>query len=207
MNRAPKIKITDIKEDCLCFELTETDISMANALRRVMIAEVPTLSIDLVEFEDNNSCLLDEYLAHRLGLIPLRSKRPMDRWNYHHACTCEGGCDDCFIRIRLDCDYDKMIKNFPAHHEGMILTITSRDLECLHPDVEVVHFSTTQEEISAQQEANHEKGIAIIKIGPGQRIKLEAIAKKGIGKEHAKWSPVATVALKHDSIVQLNEEM
>lgn len=89
--------------------------SLANALRRIMISEVPTigsgrcakspkkrvtdcrlslpfsftyshlspfisgaqrvvLAIDLVEFEQNTSCLTDEFLAHRLGLIPLSSQ-------------------------------------------------------------------------------------------------------------------------------------
>lgn len=56
------------------FELYETDLAVANALRRIMISEVPTMTIDLVEVKENTSALHDEFLAHRLGLVPLVSE-------------------------------------------------------------------------------------------------------------------------------------
>jgi DNA-directed RNA polymerase II subunit RPB3 len=70
--RFPKIEILSIAPHTISFVLSETDTSVANALRRIMIAEVPTLAIDLVEYSDNSSVLNDEYIAHRLGLVPIR---------------------------------------------------------------------------------------------------------------------------------------
>jgi hypothetical protein len=70
--RFPKVEVLSIAPHAISFILSETDTSMANALRRIMIAEVPTIAIDLVEYAENSSVLNDEYIAHRLGLIPIR---------------------------------------------------------------------------------------------------------------------------------------
>jgi DNA-directed RNA polymerase I and III subunit RPAC1 len=57
--------------DELCFELVGADASVANALRRILISEVPTVAIESVRFRDNTSIVQDEVLAHRFGLVPL----------------------------------------------------------------------------------------------------------------------------------------
>ena len=74
--RFPKVQILHIAPHEMRFILSETDTSVANALRRIMIAEVPTLAIEKVEFLENSTVLNDEYIAHRLGLIPLRYQAP-----------------------------------------------------------------------------------------------------------------------------------
>lgn len=40
--------------------------------------------------------------------------------------------------------------------------------------------------------------ILIARVGNGQRLKVRCIAKKGIAKEHAKWSPCSAVGLEYD---------
>lgn len=50
--------------------------TLANAIRR-SVHEVPILAIDEVEFYKNDSALFDEVLAHRLGLVPLKTEKSM----------------------------------------------------------------------------------------------------------------------------------
>ncbi len=54
----------------------EANEPLANAIRRSVL-EVPTLAIDEAEIFKNDSALYDEILAHRLGLIPLKTEKGM----------------------------------------------------------------------------------------------------------------------------------
>lgn len=54
------------------FSLVGVDAAIANAFRRILIAELPTLAIEDVYILKNTSIIQDEVLSHRLGLIPLK---------------------------------------------------------------------------------------------------------------------------------------
>jgi len=192
----------ELKNDRLVFLLSQTDISVANALRRVILAEVPTLAIDLVEFESNSSVLHDEFIAHRLGLIPLASTK-VDRFQYTRDCSCTEYCTECSVEYRLD-----------VTCTGKTMDVTTRDLRAI-TDHEVVPVDSDMEDSTYQlQHKTDSSGILIAKLRKGQEIRLKAIAKKGVGKEHSKWSPASCavyqiepdIRINHDRMEELSEQ-
>ena len=56
----------------LSFKITNVNSQFVNLLRRVLIANTPTIAIDDVIIIENTSVMYDEILAHRLGLLPLK---------------------------------------------------------------------------------------------------------------------------------------
>ena len=190
--RLPKTEITSLSENKIVFELSNTDASVANALRRIMIAEVPTMAIDIVEVIENTSVLHDEFLAHRLGLIPLKCTKTYQELVGHADCRFDGDtmADNEYV-FRL---------NVTADGED-VRHVTSKDLE--GDDVEVVpaHFSSADEDNTAKCDY----GIRIVSLRKGQCVNLIARAKWGIGKVHAKWSPVCSATYFNIPIVTLNK--
>ncbi len=159
-----------------------------NALRRVIMAEVPTMAVDEVIFVDNTSAIYDEILAHRVGLIPLKSDEALEKYLPPEICLkCEQPevppelkelCSRCFVHLTLDVRSD----------EGVV-TVYSRDLKSDDPDVVPVSDK-----------------IPIAVLGPNQRIAFEARARLGRGKEHIKWSPVTVAATTYVAKVIIDKE-
>lgn len=107
MRKSPQIKILSINDTTLKFVLSDTDLTVANALRRIIIAEVPTMAIDIVTIVENTSALHDEFIAHRCGLIPLESK-DVDQYNFFDECDCQmGNCEKCTVHFDLKVHFRK----------------------------------------------------------------------------------------------------
>ena len=59
---------------------------------------------------------------------------------------------------------------------------------------------------SEEQDDAHDAGISIVKIGPGQHLKVKCVARMGTAKEHAKWSPVAVATYRFWPKITINQE-
>jgi len=144
----------------IAIKLKGVPLQYANALRRVCLNGVPIFAIDTVDIIENTSVLPDEGLAHRLGLIPL--KTDLKRFNEPSKCDCqsESGCSNCRVLLVLDSEKSEETR-----------TVLSNELSSEDDTVKPVS-----------------EKIPIIQLAPGQQIKIECYARLGRGTEHAKWN-------------------
>ncbi|MDE1851474.1 MAG: DNA-directed RNA polymerase subunit D [Candidatus Micrarchaeota archaeon] len=70
-----KISVIESNKSSLRFKLSGATYTTANALRRAMINSVPCLAIDNVTFYENSSTMMDEYVAHRIGQVPITTPK------------------------------------------------------------------------------------------------------------------------------------
>lgn len=169
-----KLEILDIGERKARFVLSGTTPAFANALRRAMLADIPKMAIDYVDIYDNTSVMFDEMLAHRLGLIPLKTN--LNMYKLKEECDCKGaGCSLCQVTFTLSAEGPCMVH--------------SRDLKSSDPETVPADDS-----------------IPIIELKEGQKLVLTAVARLGLGKEHAKYQPVCPSGYKYVPIIEISEK-
>lgn len=180
------------------FDLVGVDASIANALRRILIAEVPTICIERVYVHNNTSIIVDEVLAHRLGLIPLRVNpafmdypdgQPTDRNTIVFKL-----CAKCERRRNAPKDAKDPAQLYINH-------------EVLSSQLEWVPQGEQSIVMAANPPAPTNPNIVLVKLRPGQEIEIELHAVKGVGKDHAKFSPVATASYRLLPKVILKKEI
>lgn len=105
------------------------------------------------------------------------------------------------MEFELDVSFDQVNPHRPEDEVTAPLTVTSKDLHSNNECVTPAHFLSQDE-----QDESQDNGIAVVKMGPGQKLKLKAVARMGIAKEHTKWSPVAVATYRFWPIITVNEE-
>jgi DNA-directed RNA polymerase I and III subunit RPAC1 len=178
------------------FSLIGIDASVANAFRRIMTAEIPTLAIEYVFVNNNTSVMQDEVLAQRLGLIPLKGGKTglLDFLKWYQKPTDEekaAGVQKAFdnnmilFDLKVECTRNEDAEKgetdpLKAYHNAHVY---AHQLEFKSTGRQSEYFSGD----NALRSANPD--ILITKLRPGQCIDLELQAIKGIGSDHAKFSP------------------
>jgi DNA-directed RNA polymerase subunit D len=174
-----KLDILEQTEHKLVLVIEGISIEMINALRRIMLTEIPVMAIDEVIILKNDSPLYDEIISHRLGLIPL--KTDLDVYKLPQECECGGfGCPLC--QVSLTCEI--------SNNSNSPLEIYSGDLISNDPKILPV-----------------DPNIPIVKIDKNDKVIIEAYAILGLAKQHAKWQAVSNVAYRHYPLVEFDEEL
>ncbi|MGH9992937.1 MAG: DNA-directed RNA polymerase subunit D [Nitrososphaera sp.] len=165
---SPSVEVVEKSGEMIVVKFNNVPRQYVNSLRRLAISEVPTLAIDDVVMLENSSVMHDEAVAHRLGLIPLRTDP--GRFVMPHECDCKStlGCSKCRVLLVLDSEASEKSK-----------VVLSGELVSEDELVKPVS-----------------KDIPIVVLAPSQKLKFEAYARLGIGKDHAKWQPTSAAVVK-----------
>ncbi|AEO53856.1 hypothetical protein MYCTH_62866 [Thermothelomyces thermophilus ATCC 42464] len=190
------------------FSLIGIDASIANAFRRIMIADIPTLAIETVFVNNNTSVIQDEVLAHRLGLIPFKGghkglhkflkfwRRPDDESQVNNSYY---DYNTVSLRLEVKCEHNENAA--PGETDPTKLYkhahVYARDIEFCPVGRQTKYFSGDD----AIAPVNPD--ILIAKLRPGQEISLTMHMHKGVGSDHAKFSPVATASYRLMPVIKI----
>ena len=164
--------------DTLTFDVNNCNSSFVNCLRRIIITSIETVGFRTEDYEEsdikileNTSSLHNEFLLHRIGLIPINIPNVSE---YNPS------------KYKFSLNVDNKTQN--------IINITTNDIEVLN--LETNTLEKTEDFFPRNKITNDH--ILLIRLKPtpdgtGEKIKLEGKSSKGIGKQHIRFSPVSNV--------------
>ena len=172
------LKLLERNERRLSFIVEGLSIEMINAIRRIMLTEIPVMALSEIIILKNDSPLYDEIIAHRLGLIPL--KTDLEVYRLPRDCECGGfGCPLC--QVSLTCEITNTT-NKP-------ITVYSGDLRSNDPKIIPV-----------------DPKIPILKLDRNSKFIIEAYGNLGIAKTHVRHQAVSNAAYRYLPKIELDEK-
>ncbi|XP_070578554.1 DNA-directed RNA polymerases I and III subunit RPAC1-like isoform X2 [Ptychodera flava] len=181
------------------FDMIGVDASIANAFRRILIAEVPTMAIEKVFIYNNTSIIQDEVLAHRLGLIPIYADPRL--FEYRQEGDEDGTAEDTIeLQLKVKCTKDQHAAKDATDPDELYKNwrVTTKHMKW-------IPIGNQAEIYSARDIHPVNDDILIAKLRPGQEIDVRVHCVKGVGKDHAKFSPVATASYRLLPDIKLTE--
>lgn len=185
------VKISSLDEREANFDLIHIDTSIANAFRRIMISEVPSVAPEYVYFFNNTSVIQDEVLAHRIGLVPLKVDPDMLSWIDNSLTEEEKFTDENTIVLTLNV---KCTRNPDAPKDCTDPKVLYRNSNIYARHLKFEPQGKQLETFAKSPVVPADPDILLAKLRPGQEISLRAHCILGIGSDHAKFSPVCTAS-------------
>lgn len=139
------IETVEETDDVLKLKIEGINEAVANSLRRSMMVKVPTLSISELEISRNESGLIDETLANRVGQVPFTIPQNVDVEDEVHIALKQEG-PGTVLAEDLKADNDEAE---PVNPEAIIV-----DLK----EDQGVEFEATAELGTGEEHAQHQGG-------------------------------------------------
>jgi len=194
-----QVKVVKMEKDDMEFDVIGIDSSLANAFRRIMLAEVPSMAVDRVFIYNNTSVIQDEVLAHRLGLIPFKADHRLFEMHKKSTEKVKDSDEDAMavdqdtlvFKLQIKCKKNSRYKSPAADVAG----------DDMYVDHKV--YSRHIEWVPVHDQRNYYKAsnigpicddILIAKLRPGQEVDVVMHCVKGIAKDHVKFQSVATAS-------------
>lgn len=210
------------------FTLHHSNVALANALRRSMISEIPNVGFDLsgdnsssantIYIKENTSVLHNEFLAHRLAMIPICTYQSgelnvFSEWDSEQAIRTtrfHGKVPDFILNVKNTPEYQEHLKQ----HTNPLITskldkntirVNSDDFKFESDEVANIRNFMVPDNITG--EYIYLDKLKVLPDGTGESVQVRCKLSIGTGKQHSLYSPVGTVSYSyaqsdHDTVEQ-----
>jgi len=181
--------------DHLKFDIKDVNLSIANGIRRIMMSEVPSFSIDIdkINIQNNTSIFHNEYVKERLALVPIK---------YYNEISTTDSNKYNFIEV-IKMNNIKCSINIENNTEN-IIEVTTENITIKLRTI----FGDEDEYLNIKEKLFQKPHILLLQLKPKEKFECtmeisEGIAgkyslNKNLKTNNASWQTCTNVGFYHD---------